>query len=60
MVRFGTVVTYDLCGNSADVGQVSVDDWNWAPDLAVGPECPPPTNMPPAECRIPPCGAQVR
>ncbi|MFN7697529.1 MAG: hypothetical protein ACK5U8_06510 [Deltaproteobacteria bacterium] len=57
LVRRGVVVTYDLCGNSAQAGQVRIDDWRWAPDLAVGPSCPPPSNLPAAECRIEPCGS---
>jgi len=57
LVRTGTVVVYDLCGNSSDAGQVSVDDWRWAPDLAVGESCPPPSNLPQAACRIEPCGS---
>jgi hypothetical protein len=57
LVRRGVVVTYDLCGNSAEAGEVRIDDWRWAPDLAVGASCPPPSNLPPAECRIEPCSS---
>ncbi len=55
MIRFGSVVAYDLCGNGAEVGEIALDDWTWAPDLGIGSECPPATNLPPAECRISPC-----
>jgi hypothetical protein len=55
MIRFGSVVAYDLCGNGSQVGEVALDDWTWAPDLGIGTECPPATNLPPAECRISPC-----
>lgn len=55
LARRGVVVAYDLCGNASAVGDVVVDDWTWAPDLAIGPTCPPPTQLPLAECRIAPC-----
>ncbi|MEM9189781.1 MAG: hypothetical protein AAGF12_11430 [Myxococcota bacterium] len=54
-VRFGSVVAYDLCGNGTQVGTVELNDWSWAPDLAIGDSCPPPSNLPEAECRISPC-----
>jgi len=55
LARQGTVVVYDLCGNGSAVGQVTLDDWTWAPDLAIGASCPPEPNFPQAECRISPC-----
>ncbi len=55
LARYGTVVAYDLCGNGTAVGHVMLDDWTWAPDLALGAECPPATNFPPADCLIEPC-----
>ncbi len=55
LVRQADLVAYDLCGNAAKVGTMSLDDWAWAPDLALGSSCPPPSNLPPAECRISPC-----
>jgi len=55
LVRYSSVVAYDLCGNGSEVGQIVLDDWAWAPDLGLGDECPPPTNHPDAECRVPPC-----
>lgn len=55
LARQGSIVAYDLCGNGTEVGQVGLDDWTWAPNLALGTECPPPTNFPEAECRIEPC-----
>ena len=57
-VREGDVVVYDLCGNGTEVGTVVIDDYDWAPDLGIGDECPPPTNHPAAECRIPPCNGR--
>lgn len=55
LVRIGSVVAYDLCGNGTEVGTVQLEDWAWAPDLAIGEMCPPPSNLPAAECRVPPC-----
>jgi hypothetical protein len=55
LVRFGSVVAYDLCGNGSQVGEIALDDWTWAPNLAIGAECPPATNLPAPTCRIPPC-----
>jgi hypothetical protein len=56
LVRRGTVIAYDLCGNGSPVGVVTIDDWTWAPDLAIANTCPPPSNLPVASCRIQPCG----
>ncbi len=55
MVRRGVVIAYDVCGNGSEVGQILVDDWTWAPNLATGNTCPPPSNFPIASCRIAPC-----
>lgn len=55
LARFGAVVAFDLCGNGTQVGEVLLDDWTWAPDLAIGDECPPEPNLPAADCRIEPC-----
>lgn len=57
LVRKGVVVAYDLCGNAAAVGEVLLDDWTWAPNLAVGDTCPPAPDLPAAECLIGPCGS---
>ena len=55
IVYFGAVIALDLCGNGVMAGEVRASEWNWAADLGIGDECPPPTNFPPPECRIPPC-----
>jgi hypothetical protein len=36
------------CGNSASVGTVVVTDWQWAREIAQGPNCPPTTSLPEA------------
>lgn len=43
------VVFHNACGGSGVVGQAVVTDWKFGFDIATGPECPPPTNLPPAE-----------
>lgn len=60
MVNRGGLVSVDLCGNSAVVGEISLNSWQWAADLGIDRQgvCPPATNLPPAECRIPPCTNQ--
>jgi hypothetical protein len=55
LVRRGVVVAFDLCGNGEAVGQVALDDWTWAPNLAVGESCPPPSDLPAAGCFVEPC-----
>jgi hypothetical protein len=41
-------VTYHgECGATAIVGQAILTDWGWGFDVATGPDCPPPTNLPP-------------
>jgi hypothetical protein len=58
LVRVGVIVAYDLCGNGSPVGNTSIDDWTWAPDLAIGNSCPPPPDLPPAQCLLEPCDGQ--
>ena len=58
-IRSAEVVSYDLCGISHHMGELQFNEWDWAPDLAIGDECnavPPPSSMPSARCFIPPCG----
>ena len=57
LVRRGAVVAYNQCGYPQVVGEVDFTDWTWSPDLALGPDCPPlpASNLPSAECLIPPC-----
>ncbi len=57
LMRKGTVVAYDLCGNGDPVGIVVLDDWTWAPDLAIGLTCSTPSNLPEAACIVSPCGS---
>ncbi len=51
--RLGQVMRRTACGEDLVIGQASVTDWNWAPDLAVTSNgaCPPPpaSNLPPAQ-----------
>jgi hypothetical protein len=58
--RKAAVVTHNQCGAANVVADLDFDDWTWAPDLALGASCPPlPTsNLPPAECTLPPCSGR--
>jgi len=51
------VVVYDKCGAGDVVGDVTLQDYVWAPDLALGDKCPPlpVSNFPEPQCRLPPC-----
>jgi hypothetical protein len=40
------LVFHNACGQSAVVGTAVLTDWNWGFDIATGPACPPPTNLP--------------
>jgi hypothetical protein len=57
LVRTGQVVAFDLCGQAIPVGDMALDDYTWAPELAVDPECPPfpESSFPEAQCLAPPC-----
>lgn len=57
LVRPGSVIAYDACGEGIVVGEVAFDDYTWAPDLALGTACPPfpVSSLPPAQCLSPPC-----
>lgn len=57
LLRRAVVVTYNQCGAAATVGEVDFTDWTWAADLALGNSCPPfpESNLPEAECVVPPC-----
>jgi hypothetical protein len=58
-VRQAQVRSYDLCGIAQHMGEVQFNEWDWAPDLAIGEDCstlPPPSTMPTARCFIDPCG----
>lgn len=43
------VIYHNACGRSGVVGEAELTNWNFAFDIAQGNECPPPTNLPPAE-----------
>jgi hypothetical protein len=51
------IVAYDLCGNETVVGQFTVTDYTWTPDLSMAASCPPfpDSQLPAAECFEPPC-----
>lgn len=57
LLRRAVVVTYNQCGSAQTVGEVDFTDWTWAADLALGESCPPfpQSNLPAAECVVPPC-----
>jgi hypothetical protein len=42
------VVYHNACGASAVVGTAVLEDWGWGFDVATGPECAPPSNLPSA------------
>ncbi|MBV69920.1 MAG: hypothetical protein CMH52_01100 [Myxococcales bacterium] len=57
-VRRAEVRTYDLCGLATHAGELQFNEWEWAPDLAIGDDCsvePPESKLPTARCYIPPC-----
>jgi hypothetical protein len=57
-VKRAQVRTYDLCGVSEVQGEMYLNEWSWAPGLAVGDTCGaelPPSNLPQAQCFIAPC-----
>lgn len=62
MIRRASIVTYDLCGAGDVVGEVDLEDWTWASDLALGEACPPlpRSNLPRARCDLPPCSGDDR
>ena len=58
-IRRAEVVSYDLCGMASHMGELQFNEWDWAPDLAIGERCdvePPPSNLPGARCLVSPCG----
>jgi hypothetical protein len=58
-IRRAEVISYDLCGIANHMGELQFNEWDWAPDLAIGESCdelPPPSSMPVARCLISPCG----
>lgn len=56
--RRAFVLQYNKCGETDVVGDLVLQDYTWAPDLALGESCSPNlprTNFPKAECFLPPC-----
>lgn len=47
--RIAKLVGYTACGAEIALGEAILTDWVFTPDIAKGHECPPPTNLPPAE-----------
>jgi hypothetical protein len=58
LIRRASLVTYNLCGVADVAGDVELQDWTWATDLAQSPTCPPlpESHLPAAACLIQPCG----
>jgi hypothetical protein len=57
VVRPGSIVVYNMCGQPQVVAEAMFEDYTWAVSLAQEAECPPlpkPT-LPPAQCVIAPC-----
>jgi hypothetical protein len=54
------VMEYNMCGEGEIVGDVTMQDYVWAPDLALSKSCPPfpKSNLPDAQCSLPPCDSQ--
>jgi hypothetical protein len=55
------VMSYNMCGEGQIIGDVTLQDYVWAPDLALSDSCPPlpKSNFPEPACHLPPCdGAQ--
>ena len=57
--RQAQVYSYNLCGVRELMGNLTFNEWQWSVDLAWGPDCGgtvlPETDLPQAECVIPPC-----
>lgn len=46
--RIAKLTGWTKCGSEVNLGQVRLTDWKFAPDLAKGEKCVPPSNLPPA------------
>jgi hypothetical protein len=57
LIRRAEIIAMDLCGNETIVGEFIMNDYTWAPDLAMDALCPPfpESALPEAQCLIPPC-----
>ncbi len=51
------VLEYNKCGEGELLGDLTMQDYIWAPDLALSPQCPPlpESNFPKPQCYLPPC-----
>ena len=60
MKRRAALVTYNLCGMADVVGDVELEDWTWSADMGLGRACPPlpQSNLPTAQCLLPPCSGE--
>ncbi|PID38361.1 MAG: hypothetical protein CSA65_01760 [Proteobacteria bacterium] len=47
--RIARLVGWTACGESVDLGEAILTDWIFTPDLATGPTCVPPSNLPAAQ-----------
>ncbi|MBM4354690.1 MAG: hypothetical protein FJ109_13030 [Deltaproteobacteria bacterium] len=58
-VRQAQVYSYNLCGVRELMGNLTFNEWAWAPALAIGDECGgnemPRPDFPQAQCIVPPC-----
>ena len=59
IIRPGTVVAYNLCGQPMVAAEANFEDYVWAVSLSQDSECPPlpESSLPKAECVIAPCGS---
>lgn len=58
-VKRAEVRAYNQCGLAEHIGEIQLNEWQWAPDLAIAESCddgPPPSSFEPKVCFIPPCG----
>ncbi len=59
LVRRAEVRSYNLCGLARHMGELQFNEFQWAPNLALGESCdgqPPASTLPAAACYIEPCG----
>lgn len=47
--RIGQLMGFTACGQAVKLGEAILTDWMWTPDLATGYNCPPPTQLQPAQ-----------
>jgi hypothetical protein len=53
----GYIMEYNMCGEGEIIGKVTMQDYVWAPDLALSKSCPPfpKSNLPEPQCYLQPC-----